>query len=452
MATPTADPTQTPPAPSVEKSTDSSPGDAQILDEIFNSSSNIPDVQPEDLDQPFSAPREPPSEPADVDVPPDQTPPADVEVPPQPAEPGAPAPEEGDDPNLVADDILPSGVEPEYAPVSPEEPSPAPEPEPTEDLSDAAIEKRASELKLDEQQRHAFTQLGFDKRELRREVAEMKEKMKGLEEAPPAASEGDLVKANDRVQELETLVGQLDLSRSPAFQRQFDIPINESLARIKNIMVRSGIEDTEAHVVTMKAFQMSDLNQRIQFLSEEAPALHGPLIAIFEQIETLKEQRGQALVRWKETRAADSERERQDRERLQFKAVDEVSALVFQSLENSKDFLFNRQTSDATWNDAVKERFSAIKGVLQKREPSEIAMLVSKGVAYHRLTELYRAEREARKRLQESVAKTIRVTPGLSAAQTPGTPPAQTESRSDDEILAGVWGESRAGQQLMEVR
>ena len=371
------------------------PEDRTLIDSIWS-----------DDDPPADPPADPPVDPPEGDPPVDPTPPVD-----------------GDPPIDIPEDLLEPPVD--------DPPADPPADDPPDAFPGSDNEN---------QQKEAWNRLAFEKRDLKRRVAEQEKAIADLKEAAEAGDPDEIFRLKETVEQLETKIGQFSLAETSSFKREFDRPIQERLATATRLLTRSGMEPAEAAEALRKVMGMADLNARVQLLDQEVPAVSGALVAIFEDVDSLRVRRSQALTDWKSQAAALEENRKRDELMAKNKVLTTVVSEALTSSRDEGNFFLKAVDGRDTWNQKVAERTEAIKGVIARQDPAEIARFVADGISGRELRELYQGERTRRREAEAKLSAIEGAAPDLGGRST-GVPPQSNEpdSRTDAQIIGDIW-------------
>jgi hypothetical protein len=303
---------------------------------------------------------------------------------------------------------------------------------------------------MDDKQKHAFEQLAFEKRELKRKNAELETQLKSAHEASTAVDKDELFKVREELEAAEQRLGQLDLSQSKVFKQKYDVPVAQQVGAAVNLMQRAGLEKAEAQGLLGKALRLQDFNERANLLAEELPAASGALIAILEQVEGAQAQRSEALRNWKATKAASAEAlARESAEGMTTKAAELTKSAVEANVAADNFMLATTGDPNSKWNRDVAERREAIRGVLIRSDPQELAKYVADGVTGRALRDLYKVERTRRIKAEKALAGVRGSTPGVGGGAAPTLPDDPTkrkrsEMKDNDTLLKDIWNDPNA--------
>jgi hypothetical protein len=350
---------------------------------------------------------------------------------------------------------------PEETPVEPPEETPVGTPEETplpEDADDPLADILADETEtpvetpeetetapegMDEKQKHAFEQIAFEKRELKRKNAELEAQLKAAAESAQQANPDELFKVREALEAAEEKLGRLDLRNSKAFQQKYDVPIQTQIGVAQQLMKRAGLDETSAKNLTNRALSTPDLNDRVQLLTEEVPVVAAALIGMFEQLDAGRAQRAEAIQNWKQHKAANAETEARETAQMTAAKAAELATGAVEANVTGGNFMFGEsKTENSKWNQDLAERKEAVRGILLRADPAEMAQYVADGVSGRPLRDLYKVERARRLKAEADLVKIRGASPGVTATATPAEQASAKERRknmTDDELLNDVW-------------
>jgi len=361
--------------------------------------------------------------------------------------------EPSESPGLAEENQEPEASEdsqPEARPADEDKPeSASSEPEeiiepPLEDEPDPEVEKKSESQpefsdpeELDPKASASWAILKSDNKKLKAKLQELESREVADPEQVKALQE-QIAEKEEQIDKYEDRLGQYDLASTKKFREKYDFKISAKLGQAANMLARLGMEKAEARTFVQQLLKQG-LEDRVQRLSEEAPALQGALINLFEDIDDLALHRTQELRNWRQVKAAQSEEEKASGVRKVIQTIKDNMAAVNEELQKSGDFLFNNKTQSEEWNAQVSQRLEAVGGILQSGDLKVITRYVAEGLALPTLRSLYTAERKKRKALESELTQLSGSTPPLRGGADREAPARQTQNESTEATLDKIW-------------
>jgi len=384
----------------------------ESVSSTINSIFDEPDVQPEEITGTGATPVEEPS-----------TPPA--QEPPVPAGPDA----TDDIPDGALMDLPPTPAADSTAPSEEADLLPLP--------SDAPDT-------IPEDSRSVVERYAFETREERRKRKAAEQELANLRANPPqpeGPTPEERQQLETRIAELENDLGQLDLSKSPAFRQQYETPIQELDRSSELILRRSGMDEAAAGRLVQQIAQEQDLRQRELLFDDVdnvdlSPNIIGSLIQNSVRRDELAETREAALKDWKTSKAAVEERAAREKQARDSKEVQTLLSQALGSAREEGNPFFVRIDGNENWNGSVGHFEDAVTGVLQRNDRNEIAKLVAHGLTFPRLLSRYSTERTRRQALERDLMSTAQPSdpaPGRPAAAP--VPRRQSAPKTSNDII-----------------
>jgi hypothetical protein len=313
--------------------------------------------------------------------------------------------------------------------------------------AEAAPEEPAPPENLDEKQAHAFKQLAFEKRELKRRTVELEAQLKAARENAQNADPQELFKLREQLEAAEAKLAKTDLASSKSFQQRYDLPIQTQAALAQKLMVKAGMGAAEARQLLTTALRTPDLTERVNLLSEEVPVVAGALVGLLEQIEASTEQRSEALRNWKQERAAIQETEKRASTGQTAAKAAELAVQAVKTNAEEANFMYRAsKETGSRWNQDLQTRLEAVKGILLRADPVEIAKFVADGVSGRPLRDLYKEERSRRVKAEAELAKFRGTSPAVGGGAAPSNKSRTDQERErlakitdNDELIKEIW-------------
>lgn len=272
---------------------------------------------------------------------------------------------------------------------------------------------------------------------------QIEELNKKLETAPP---EDKIKEMERRIAEQEDIIGRMDISRSKAFQEQFDKPINEVFGKVVRTFVKAGHSQEESVDLARKVFRpgMEDVAKLEQVLGDESAVTIGAVATLLEDREAHARLRDEALVNWRQTREASELEERR-------KSASEVGAILTRASDAALEAVIKdgswlfKPGQDPQWNAGVEARKNAAIGYIRGGNPETLARLVFEGIASPAYRKGYE---QVKARLDELQSKYDALVSGgrpglMQRAPAPGEAPRQSEEapKTVGEFVDATWND-----------
>jgi hypothetical protein len=294
---------------------------------------------------------------------------------------------------------------------------------------------------MDEKQRHAFDQLAFDRREMKRQNGELHKRVTELEEQASVANIEETEKLKDQVKLLEERIGQYNLAETSVFKREFDVPYYERVKRAQNLLLKSKLDESSANALIARVLQTQDLNSRIDLLNEEVPNVSGMLGVLFDEIDNIRTRRGEALAHWKEHRASLEETQKRELQRETLVVSEKLARTAVEQATAQGNFMYRKAKDSEAWNKEVDERVQAARAVLRKGDPIEMSQYIVDGLAGRRLREMFVVERSRRLAAEDQLNAIRSARPGVAGGASSGSGgPVKKDNRTTDQVLTDIWG------------
>lgn len=154
---------------------------------------------------------------------------------------------------------------------------------------------------------HAFAASRAEAKQFRQLAEQMKQQLEAerARAADWAQKEADFTKqldeANQRADTYASQLGQLDLSRDPAFRAQYDTPLQTVQARIAQTLAEAGF-DQQASADTARSLMLADVEERHLEQLNLPPEQLGIVAIALRTADGLWQARSDALADWQKTK------------------------------------------------------------------------------------------------------------------------------------------------------
>jgi hypothetical protein len=360
---------------------------------------------------------------------------------PQPDTPAAPpAPV---DPPSPTDDFMPIDPPRPQDPPKPGDPLPIQDEEPVPDHVTRKGAEAVTTWKAARQEAKDLKRRLEDvERDREIKLVELEELKKKLEGAPP---EDKLKELEEQVQKYEDQLGQIDITRSKTFQRQYDQPLHELFGKVVRTLQKTGIDERAAIEKARTIFRpgMENPSNLERALPDESSVVIGALSTLLEDREMLAVKRDEAIQNWRQTREASEMEERRQAATEIGEQLTRVSKSALDQVSKDGSWLF-KEGQDPEWNKGVQARKDAVLGYLRAGKPEELARLVAEGIAspvYRKGYEQLKAAYDELKAKHEAV---VGRRPGLenrSPADYSGRAPVAEMPKTVDGMVDRLWSE-----------
>jgi hypothetical protein len=283
-------------------------------------------------------------------------------------------------------------------------------------LDDSEVTKVISGKKAQE----AFKKERAHNKRLREQVAELSSQAQKV-----AAAEQDLEQFSElkskteqyetQIKELENQIGQLDLSRSPTFQAQYDSKIQAAAGKMVQLLVAEQLSPEEASSAVHEILGATGVHAREEIITDTAPAIAATLAAHANTIEELSQTRATALSEWKASAAALEESVAKERlAEMSGRIGDVVSSTVDKVVELGNPYY--KTTDNDEWNAQVNHRVNALKGLLLEGDYSKLALYVAEGLVADDLRSRHLSLMQKSKGLEDELKKVIKSGPSFAGS------------------------------------
>lgn len=300
---------------------------------------------------------------------------------------------------------------------------------------EASVETREIEdpEELNPKQQHAWGELKHRAKEAERELAEAREKLSQVEggSAEVKHLKSELLAAEERL-------GQLDLTRTRAFQERYNRPLQIQIAKAAKLMAREGADENESKVLTVQLARAS-YEDRKAILAERFPEAMGALVNIFEEVESLDAARTDAVRQWKDTQNALKASIDSDQQAAVNQRLEQTATKTLQKLQSGKDVMFNKRDGSPDWNKSVDDRLSLFKGTLKAGNPDDLAYFIAKGIASADMEKILRSEIQKRRALAAELKAIRGSAPNVSASRTGVTVSSSDSPSTNEELITKIW-------------
>ena len=240
-----------------------------------------------------------------------------------------------------------------------------------------------------------------------------------------------LTAAENRSHELEEEIGKLDLKRSPAFQQQYDLPLQQVQDEIAKILVDNGYQQ-DAAIQAANDIMMADANQVPEMVRELPSVVQGMVMYKHNDADALWARRSQAIDEWRTTQTglsevgarADAVQSAQHRADVASAAIDRIRSLAPTMQWDAPEFVKRRD-----------EAIEKAKAWYQTAPEDQIAAAAMEGTlapfAYERMNALEQEVARLQQQLEASARlRNPTVTPYYPSVPIvlpprPPTPPGQ---------------------------
>jgi len=231
---------------------------------------------------------------------------------------------------------------------------------------DAFLKERAYNKSLREQLKQAQSEL-------------MAAKSDSVDPAEVSKFKEEIESYKEKVEKLEADIGQLDLTKSPAFREQYDDKINQIGTKMVNLLTQEGVDQDESVQFVRRVIAEQRPSAREQLINDMAPGLSGTLAALGLQADEVVQARAVALQNWKETAAAMEETSiRKQTAQLSEKVEEYTQSALEEAKKLGNPYYMEGKTEE--WNAQVQKRKEALKGILLSGDMGKVASLVAEGL------------------------------------------------------------------------
>lgn len=318
--------------------------------------------------------------------------------------------------NMVPDDVLPASAAEEVTP---------PPPPPPED-------QEPPEITANPKARNAWTKSKQEQKRLKAELETVRAELEAAKKNPPT-DPAELEKLKQAAQERDRLIeelGKRDVTLSPEFKKQYDLPINQKYQQTLAALVQAGKKPEDAKSLILKIIKPgNDANTIQDMIIEEAPLLQGILFQNGLEMIELQKRRAGAVQDWKATKSALREEEQRSAQALMQSQMESAVSTAVDALRTEGSWAFKQSASNQKWNAEVDQRIEAVKGILKTASPEVLAKYVADGVAAKAYREHGAAVLAQNKKLRAELAQLVGARPGLGGRRTDVPPAPRTQER-----------------------
>lgn len=340
-------------------------------------------------------------------------------------EPPAPAPYESESSFDLDDDITDELFSDEA--FAPDETSTEPQAVSTEPAEIQDPEE------LNPKQQHAWAELKHRAKEAERELEETRSKLQATQtdDTETKALKAQLNAAEERL-------GQLDLTRTRAFQERYNLPLQVQAAKAAKLMAREGVDPNEAKVLTMQLARAS-YEDRKNVLADRFPEAMGALVNIFEELESLDSNRTQAVNEWKDTQQALKAAIDAEQHGAVSQKLEQTTEQTVQKLVTARDVMFGKRDGNEKWNKSVDDRVAMFKGTIRAGNPNDLAYFIAKGIASNDMEKILKSEIQKRRALAAELKAIRGAAPDVSASRSGTVSQNNQSSGSTEAVLSQIW-------------
>ena len=280
----------------------------------------------------------------------------------------------------------------------------------------------------DKKQREAFIKERAAHKEARIKLQEMATRIQELQsQAADAGQVGELRKQLEaketEAKKLSDELARLDLSRSPAFRKQYDDKLNQLGAKMVQTLTSEGVAQDEAANLVRALVAEKKPSAREYALNEAAPSLKGTVLALLTQFDDAVQARNLALEKARETAAAIDEAESRGRLAALAGKVDSVAEKAAADAAALGSPFYKRVQDNQAWNEGVDGRIATLKGLLLSGDVEKLAPYVAEGLTAADLRARYATLYKNFRSLEQEYQDVVGQAPNLGRIQ-PGQAPA----------------------------
>lgn len=265
---------------------------------------------------------------------------------------------------------------------------------------DAFLKERAYNKSLREQLKQAQSEL-------------MAAKSDSVDPAEVSKFKEEIESYKEKVEKLEADIGQLDLTKSPAFREQYDDKINQIGTKMAKLLTQEGLDQAEAVQFVRQVIAEQRPSAREQLINDMAPGLSGTLAALGLQADEVVQARAAALENWKETSAALEETNiRKQTAQLSEKVEEYTQSALEEAKKLGNPYYMDGKTEE--WNAQVQKRKEALKGILLSGDMGKVASLVAEGLTAADLRGRYAKLLKDKREVDAELASVLKGSPNLS--------------------------------------
>lgn len=306
-------------------------------------------------------------------------------------------------------------------------------PQQQQQLTDAEDEVMPDEVrKSPKRAQDAWTAAKREAKQYKKELDELRQK------AQTPQNTEDIDSLKKQLQEAEDRLGQLDITNSTTFKRQYEAPINDIYRESVQSLVKAG-HDVEEAQQRVRALINPNTTQEMmaEQLSDLPTLMQGVLYTHANKMRELQSLRSKAIQDWRSTQAAVREEEQRQSESIHKQLLMQNIDSAVDRLRQEGSFLFARSNTDDTWNRAVETRIEATRGIMSG-PPDILAKYVADGVAAKTYRQLFIKERINASKLRQDLANVMGGRPVIGrdpSAATAAPAPRDRQAQNPDSWL-----------------
>ena len=282
---------------------------------------------------------------------------------------------------------------------------------PADLLGEAKEEESAEEEVEDPKGMNASQAQAF--KTMRERMASAQKELKDLKAAAPENSEvgSEVVKTlQTELAGAKSKIAELDLREDADFKKTYDTPMRNNYARIQKMIAAFG-GDTK---LAAQALDM-DVVTRQKLLTVEIPDAAPSVALMFNELDTIREGRQEALKNYEDTRKTLNLTRRQRSE----EAVGISFDKALTDLREDKHVLLLESPSNEDWTKSVKARVDVAREFVASDDPNVRAATAIKAAMAEDYRSLFTSEQTKVKELKAKIAKLTGAKPKLGGKGKP---------------------------------
>lgn len=298
-------------------------------------------------------------------------------------------------------------------------------PSPVEDAPDGpeADPDAPAEAQKDGPARNAWTKIKGENKTLRTQLETLKRQYEEVAAKPAVdpAIAAEVERLRQQTQEYENTIGQLEITRSKAFQQRYDAKIMNLRTKAVQRIAEASDRSPEDAASMLRALEQAKTPQEARELVAGEPSIvQGTAFQAYLEIREAFGERQRAIEDWRNTRPTiETEAEREsDSERL--RRIVDATATALPVLvappdkggENS--WIYMDQPEDVEWTARRQGLLSAARAILRDNRPGEVEKMVLEGVAAKVYREFGESQYARVKELEASLARRNKATPRVN--------------------------------------
>lgn len=289
-------------------------------------------------------------------------------------------------------------------------------------------------------QNNAWTKIRAEKKELKNENLRLQQELEAVKASAGQGAEAKRIEElESQVAQYEEAIGQYDITRTVAFNEKY---VNPLVSRYKKMvgLLSKGSTPEEADKVARKLLETGvDRDALISGYPITVQAAVGSTLA---ELDDLQAQRDEAIKNWRETKAVLNEQEsRQGLSQLN-KAIVEDTNKAVEALRMEGNYLYMLSQTDDNWNNGVKERITALQGILKTGGREDMVKYIADGLTARMYRDWYQKEHIRAEKLAAQINARVQSAPDLGGNDTGALPvdDKPKKPRSMGSVLDTVWG------------